>query len=109
MKQKLQDKQVCEKNFCASCPFCPDGQAELYCPSCYSEVNKETCWKYRDYCQKCFEFVEKVIPKLKKLKHDLGVKCKCMGLNCSRCLLGGCKEENCPVHTRELKNARKIK
>ena len=29
--------------------------------------------------------------------------CKCNISNCGKCLMAGCKEDSCPIHTIELK------
>ena len=38
-----------------------------------------------------------------ELKKKLGVKCECNSAICWKCLSDCCKDNNCPVHTKELK------
>jgi hypothetical protein len=89
------------------CPYCNGDNLEHSCRNCYSEINKDTCWKYEGYCHKCYIYIKEEIPRIDQLKKELGVICSCDNPSCSKCLLGNCKDDNCPVHTMELKIARK--
>lgn len=40
---------------------------------------------------------------INKLKRELGVKCLCNNSQCAECLSVNCKDENCPIHTKEYK------
>lgn len=105
------DKENWKKEYEAGkiteCPFCGGESLEHTCRNCYLEINKETCWKYERYCQKCFKYIHEEIPRLEKIKQNLGVKCKCVDPNCAKCLLGGCLEDDCPVHTKIEKEKRR--
>lgn len=85
------------------CPFCGGENLEHSCRNCYSYIDKQICWKYKSYCQKCYIYIHEEIPKIEVLKKKLGVKCKCNNPICGKCLSTGCQEDNCPVHTKELK------
>jgi len=89
------------------CPFCGGENLEHSCRNCYSEINKETCWKYKGCCEKCFIYISEEIPKIEALKEKLGVKCKCNNPDCAKCLTVACKDNNCPVHTMERKIERR--
>ncbi len=40
---------------------------------------------------------------IKVQKEKMGVKCKCDDPFCGKCLAVNCKDDNCPVHTKERK------
>lgn len=86
------------------CPFCSGENMEHTCRNCYSDIDKETCWKYKSYCQKCFTHIYDEIPKIEAIKNELGIKCKCSEPLCGKCLSTNCKDENCITHTQENKN-----
>lgn len=100
-KQDYVDKKTTE------CPFCGGENFEHICRSCYSDIEKDTCWKYGKYCQKCFFHIFGDISEIDEEKTKLGVKCKCDDPQCSKCLLVNCQDENCPVHTMERKATRR--
>lgn len=89
------------------CPFCGGEDLKHSCRNCYSCIDKETCWKYEGYCKKCFYYIHEEIPKIDALKQKLGVKCKCNDPNCGKCLIVGCKDDDCPVHTKSQKKTRR--
>lgn len=91
------------------CPFCGGENLEHTCQNCYSVIDKDVCWKYKSYCEKCSEYIRIEIPKIEALKIELGVACKCNEPNCSKCLIANCKDDNCPVHTMEHKIQRRKK
>lgn len=88
------------------CPFCGSENLQHFCRNCYSDINKEICWKYKSYCKKCFIHINEEIPQIEVLKKELGVECKCSDSNCGKCLISCCVDNNCPVHTVELKRNR---
>ncbi len=85
------------------CPHCGKDMPEHSCRDCYSDIGKETCWKLDGYCQKCFDFIHEEIPKIEAEKERLGVKCKCVNVQCAKCLSINCQDKSCPVHTKEHK------
>ncbi len=87
------------------CPFCGGENLEHSCRNCYSEADKEDCWKYQGYCQKCFVYIHEEVPKNNVLKKKLGVKCTCNEPTCAKCLGVNCKDSNCPVHTMSMKKS----
>lgn len=52
------------------------------------------------------DFTNEEISEIEALKNKLGVECKCNDENCGKCLIINCKDDNCPVHTLELKKER---
>ncbi len=91
------------------CPFCSSDDLEHTCRNCYSEIDKDICWKYKWYCNKCYIYINEEIPRIDKLKKELGVKCECNDPQCSKCLTVWCEDDNCPAHTMDLKIARRRK
>jgi hypothetical protein len=89
------------------CPFCSGENSEHSCRNCYLDIDKETCWKYKSFCQKCFIYINEEIPKIEALKEKLGIKCKCNDPDCGKCLIENCKDDDCPVHTMERKIKRR--
>ncbi len=68
-------------------------------------MNKETCWAWRGFCgEKCFKYIKKELPKLRKQKEEMGIKCKCDEPLCAKCLNINCQDDNCPTHTKERKD-----
>lgn len=49
------------------------------------------------------------ILRVRALKKELGVKCKCNDPNCAKCLVSNCEDDNCPIHTMERKKERRKK
>jgi len=87
------------------CPHCGGEDQAHTCRHCYSDIDKKICWEYDGYCTKCFDYVENEIPRIEDIKQKLGVKCQCMSSVCGKCLSVNCKDKNCPVHTKEKKEA----
>jgi ribosomal protein L32 len=85
------------------CPHCGGEKLEHTCQHCYEKIAKEVCWEYDGLCEKCFDYIHKEIPRIEALKQELGVKCQCNNPACGKCLSICCKDDNCPVHTKELK------
>lgn len=85
------------------CPCCGNDSPQHSCRECHSVINKDICWKNDGYCQKCFDFIHNEIPMIHAQKMELGVKCRCDTAHCAKCLSVNCKDDNCPVHTQELK------
>lgn len=98
-----------EKGTTKECPFCGGENLEHSCRNCYLDIDKETCWKYKSYCKKCFVYINEEIPKIDALKRKLGVKCRCNDPNCMKCILVNCNDDNCPVHTKEIKDKKRKK
>ncbi len=85
------------------CPCCGQDSPEHSCRECHSDIDKQICWANDGFCQRCFDFIHKEIPRIEELKNNLGVKCKCDTALCGKCLGSNCKDNNCPVHTEKLK------
>ena len=85
------------------CPYCGQENLEHSCRECHMDISKEICWENDGYCNECHDFIHNEIPKLEAEKERLGVKCKCADANCAKCLSVNCRDENCPVHTKERK------
>ena len=63
--------------------------------------------KNDSYCVGCLNYIHKEVPQIEAEKIRLGVKCKCVDPSCSKCLVVNCKDDNCPVHTKEQKSSRR--
>jgi hypothetical protein len=99
-----QHKNDYDKGFCIDCPYCGSDRPDHSCGNCYTEMDVETCYKHKGYCsKKCLDYVIKEIPKLQRVKKDLGIKCECPTSSCRKCLSVGCQDDNCPTHTKENK------
>lgn len=106
MEQKLQHEKDYNQYFCIDCPYCGKDSPEHSCQNCYSEMDKEMCWKLKGFCsEKCRKYVTEELPRRRKEKMDAGIKCKCDESNCRKCLAGNCRDKNCPTHTKDLKDA----
>ena len=104
MEHKLQHEQDYDKKLCIDCPHCGHDRPDHSCLNCYSDMNKETCWKNKGYCsEKCLKYVTQEIPKQRQLKINAGIKCQCDDSFCAKCLSINCKDDNCPTHTNEKK------
>jgi len=67
-------------------------------------MDKAMCWQYRGYySNKCLKYIAEELPRIRKEKEDLGIKCKCDDPNCSKCILVNCKEDNCITHAKNKK------
>lgn len=104
MEQKIQHEQDYNKELCMDCPYCGSDRPGHSCHNCYSDTDKELCWKFKGYCsEKCLRYSREELPKLRQQKMDMGIKCKCDEPQCAKCLGVSCVENNCPTHTKESK------
>ena len=88
------------------CPYCGADRPEHHCGNCYADISKETCWKLEGFCsEKCLKYIKEELPKLRKQKEELDIKCKCNEPTCAKCLSINCQDENCPTHTKKAKDA----
>jgi len=101
-----------EKEYNASkrfeCPCCGGEDKKHACRECHSDIKKGDCWRNDGYCDNCFVFVTKEIPKIEDKKKKLGIDCRCVDKNCAKCLGGNCKDNNCPTHTNQRKKNYKL-
>lgn len=94
------------------CPVCGTERfedMEHSCRDCYSKTDKETCGKYKGYCQDCYVSINEGLSEIIEYKEELGVKCLCMNPRCAKCLGLNCEDEDCPIHTKERKDERRRK
>ena len=93
-----------DQNVLLDCPHCEQDRPNHSCRNCYSEMDKETCWKNKGYCnEKCLKYIIEDLPKMREQKQKKGIKCQCDDPRCAKCLGMNCKDRNCPTHTRDLK------
>lgn len=95
-----------DNNTGIDCPHCGTDRPDHTCGNCRSEMSKEDCWKFGGYCsEKCLKYITEEIPKIRKQKEELGIKCKCEEPQCGKCLSINCQDDNCPTHTLESKKS----
>ena len=104
MGQKLQHEKDYDQKLCIDCPYCHIDRPGHSCRNCYSEMEKDICWKLNGFCsEKCQKYITEELPRQRKEKIDTGIKCQCDEPNCAKCLGINCQDKNCPTHTKELK------
>lgn len=97
-EQEYLNKQVLD------CPWCGHDRPDHSCSNCYSEMNREDCWKHKGYCsEKCLRYIEEELPALRDQKIKNGIKCRCDKPLCAKCLSVNCTDKNCPTHSKEDK------
>jgi hypothetical protein len=91
---------------CTDCSYCNIDFPDHSCKNCRSEMAEESCFEFKGFCsQKCLDYMNIEIPRIRQEKIDKGIKCQCEEVYCGKCLGGNCKDNNCPTHTNEAKSA----
>lgn len=101
---KIQQQKDYVENKVIDCPWCNLDKPDHSCKNCRSEITEEECFQFKGYCrQKCVDNIEVDLPKIRELKNNLGIECKCDEPYCGKCLSAGCTDNNCLTHTNEAK------
>lgn len=105
LNNKTQYEKDYLDNLVSDCPWCHTENQEHSCTkNCYSEMDQETCWKYKGYCsEKCLLYINEELPRTRQLKKEQGIVCQCDEPLCGKCLSINCTDNNCPTHTNEAK------
>lgn len=106
MINKTQWEKDYLNNQVIDCPWCGHDRPDHSCGNCYSEMLQDDCWKWQGYCsEKCLKYIKEELPKHRQEKSNAGIECKCDESQCGKCLSVGCKDKNCPTHTKQAKIA----
>lgn len=88
------------------CPWCGGDRPDHLCQNCYSEMVLEECWRWQGFCsEKCLQYITDVLPSIRRMKAEKGIKCPCDEPLCGKCLSINCNDDACPTHILSAKAA----